>query len=161
LNQFRLGADTASINYERRIAIMYRSILIPLDGSEIAETILPEIEHFAPDYSTRIVVVRVCQAQAMTERYASEVQSRVVQEVEAYLEDMKARLNAKGFTVELHICSGAAAWEILDLSERTDVDLIAMSTHGRSGIGRWLLGSVAEKVLRHSRKPVLLLPAKS
>jgi nucleotide-binding universal stress UspA family protein len=140
---------------------MYHSILIPLDGSEIAETILPEIQNLTPDYSARIVVVRVCHAQAMTEKYAAEVQSRVAQEAETYLENMKARLNSKGFTVELHICYGDAAWEILDLSERTNVDLIAMSTHGRSGIGRWLLGSVAEKVLRHSRKPVLLLPAKS
>jgi nucleotide-binding universal stress UspA family protein len=156
-----LGAEAAAINNERRITIMYRSILIPLDGSEIAETILPEIEHLAPDYTSRIVVVRVCHAQAMTEKYAVEVHPRVVQEAEAYLENMKARLNSKGFTVELHICYGDAAWEILDLSERANVDLIAMSTHGRSGIGRWLLGSVAEKVLRHSRKPVLLLPVQS
>lgn len=139
---------------------MYRSILIPLDGSELAETVLSELDHVAMTSSTRLVLIRVCPVHAVTEKYASEARSNFVQMAESYLEDMKAQLNAKGFTVEVHVCYGDPAFEILDLAERSDVDLIAMSTHGRSGFGRWLLGSVAEKVIRHSGKPVLLRPVK-
>lgn len=139
---------------------MYKSVLIPLDGSELAETILSDLDHVATASSTRIVLIRVCPVHAVTEKYASEAHSQMVQSAEAYLENMKAQLNAKGFTVEVHVCYGDPAFEILDLSDRADVNLIAMSTHGRSGFGRWLLGSVAEKVIRHSSKPVLLRPVK-
>ncbi|MGD9211773.1 MAG: universal stress protein [Desulfobacteraceae bacterium] len=139
---------------------MYRSVLVPLDGSELAETILSELDHIAISSSTRMILIRVCPVHAVAERYASESHSRIVQAAEAYLENMKALLNAKGFTVEVHVCYGDPALEILDLADRADVSLIAMSTHGRSGLGRWLLGSVAEKVVRHSNQPVLLKPVK-
>lgn len=139
---------------------MYKSVLIPLDGSELAETILSELDHMAITSSTRLVLIRVCPVHAVTEKYASEARSQIVQAAESYLENMKAQLNSKGFTVEVHVCYGDPAFEVLDLADRADVNLIAMSTHGRSGFGRWLLGSVAEKIVRHSNKPVLLKPAK-
>ncbi len=139
---------------------MYRSVLVPLDGSELAENILSELEHVAIASSTRMVLIRVCPVHAVAERYASEARSQIVQSAESYLENMKALLNSKGYTVEVHVCYGDPAFEILDLADRADVSLIAMSTHGRSGFGRWLLGSVAEKVVRHSNKPVLLKPVK-
>ena len=140
---------------------MYKSILIPLDGSELAESILIELDQVSVTSTSRLVLIRVCPIYAVSERYVSEANSQIVQVAESYLENMKARLNAKGFTVEVHVCYGDPAFEILDLSDRADVDLIAMSTHGRSGFGRWLLGSVAEKVIRHSGKPVLLKPVKT
>ena len=140
---------------------MYESVLIPLDGSELAESILTELDKIAITSSTRLVLIRVCSGQVVSERYLSETRSQFVQEAESYLENMKARLNAKGFTVEVHVCYGDPAFEILDLADLVDVNLIAMSTHGRSGFGRWLLGSVAEKVIRHSNKPVLLKPVRT
>lgn len=140
---------------------MYKSVLIPLDGSELAETILSDLNHVATASATRIVLIRVCPVHAVTEKYASEARSHIAQVAESYLENMKAQLNAKGFTVEVHVCYGDPAFEILDLADRADVNLITMSTHGRSGFGRWLLGSVAEKVVRHSTKPVLLKPVRS
>ena len=139
---------------------MYKSVLIPLDGSELAETILSELEHIATNTYTRLVLIRACPVHTAAERYTTEANSRIVQAAETYLENMKAELNARGFTVEVHVCYGDPAFEILDLADRADVNLIAMSTHGRSGFGRWLLGSVAEKVVRHSKKPVLLKPVK-
>ncbi len=139
---------------------MYKSVLIPLDGSELAETVLSELEHIATNTYTRLVLIRACPVHAVAERYASEANSRIVQAAETYLENMKANLNARGFTVEVHVCYGDPAFEILDLADRADVNLIAMSTHGRSGFGRWLLGSVAEKVTRHSKRPVFLKPVK-
>jgi nucleotide-binding universal stress UspA family protein len=140
---------------------MYKSILIPLDGSELAESILFELDQVAMTSTSRLVLIRVCPIYAVSERYISEAHSQIVQVAESYLENMKARLNSKGFTVEVHVCYGDPAFEILDLADRTDVNLIAMSTHGRSGFGRWLLGSVAEKVIRHSSKPLLLKPVKT
>ena len=140
---------------------MYKSILIPLDGSELAESILFELDQMAVTTTSRLVMIRVCPIYAVSERYISEAHSQIVQVAESYLENMKAQLNAKGFTVEVHVCYGDPAFEILDLADRADVNLIAMSTHGRSGFGRWLLGSVAEKVIRHSSKPILLKPVKT
>jgi len=140
---------------------MYKSILIPLDGSELAESILFELDQMAVTTTSRLVLIRVCPIYAVSERYISEAHSQIVQVAESYLENMKAQLNAKGFTVEVHVCYGDPAFEILDLADRADVNLIAMSTHGRSGFGRWLLGSVAEKVIRHSSKPILLKPVKT
>ena len=140
---------------------MYESVLIPLDGSELAESILTELDQIAITSGTRLVLIRVCSVHTISNSYVSETRSQIVQEAESYLENMKARLNSKGFTVEVHVCYGDPAFEILDLAELVDVNLIIMSTHGRSGFGRWLLGSVAEKVIRHSSKPVLLKPVRT
>ncbi len=74
-----------------------------------------------------------------------------------YLEKIKKQLEAKGLKVDTHVRYGQDAEEILDHASQKDVDLIAMTTHGRSGIKRFLLGSVAEKILRHSAKPVFLV----
>ena len=75
------------------------------------------------------------------------------------MEKLKEQLFAKIIDIELHAPYGDPAEKILEVCLRHDIDLIAMSTHGRSGIGRWLLGSIADKVVRHSEKPVLLLRA--
>ena len=66
-------------------------------------------------------------------------------------------MKAKGLTVDTHVRYGDEAEEILDHASQKDIDLVAMTTHGRSGVKRFLLGSVAEKILRHSTKPVFLV----
>jgi nucleotide-binding universal stress UspA family protein len=82
-------------------------------------------------------------------------------EAETYLDGKVAGLRAEGFdrVIATAIQGDAAAGEIIDLALSTPHDLIAMSTHGRSGIGRWVLGSVAERVIQHSQDPVLLIRA--
>ena len=87
----------------------------------------------------------------------SEAEVKVVREAEEYLDKLKKRLEAKGFKVETHVRYGHDAEDILDHAAQKDIDLIAMTTHGRSGIKRFLLGSVAEKVLHHSTKPIFLI----
>jgi nucleotide-binding universal stress UspA family protein len=82
---------------------------------------------------------------------------KVVREAEEYLRGIENRLKAKGFKVDSHVRYGNDAEEILDHAAQKDIDLIAMTTHGRSGVKRFLLGSVAEKILRHSPKPVFLV----
>ncbi len=139
---------------------MYKTILVPLDGSHLAEAILPEIEKVASCMRARIVLLRVCRAHVFPGKDPTEAEVEVVRKAEAYLDNIEAQLTAKGFDAEVHVRYGDVADEILNHSKRNDIDLISMCTHGRSGLGRWLLGSVAEKIVRHSEKPVLLLRAK-
>ena len=139
---------------------MYKSILVPLDGSKLAEAILPEIEKVASCMQARIILLRVCRAHVFPGKDPTEAEVEVVRNAEKYLLAIAADLHAKGFEAEVHVRYGDVAEEILNHSKRNEIDLISMSTHGRSGLGRWLLGSVAEKIVRHSEKPVLLLRPK-
>jgi nucleotide-binding universal stress UspA family protein len=138
---------------------VYKSILVPLDGSKLAEAILPEIEKIAFELKSRIILVRVSQAYVFPGVDPSDAQIRAIRQSEEYLRGLERQLTSRGFEVEVHTPYGDSAEKILETCSRYDFDLIAMSTHGRSGLGRWLLGSVAEKVVRHSEKPVLLLRA--
>jgi nucleotide-binding universal stress UspA family protein len=84
------------------------------------------------------------------------------QRVKAEMTDLEDQLKGKGLEVNQLIVSGVSAGdEIIDASKKVAADLIVMSTHGRSGLSRWLLGNVAEKVLRHSEVPVLLVNARA
>ena len=134
----------------------YKSILVPLDGSALAEAILPEIEKLAGCVGARIILLRVSRAHVFPGKDPTKAEIEVVRRAEEYVAEIRDRLAGKGFEVEAHVRYGAVAEEILTHSARNDVDLIAMSTHGRSGLGRWALGSVAEKIVRRSVKPVLL-----
>ncbi|MBW1648678.1 MAG: universal stress protein [Deltaproteobacteria bacterium] len=136
---------------------MYRNILVPLDGSPLAEAILPEIEKFASGaVMPRVVLIRVVPAHHIPGQDAVEWQARMIRRAEDYIEKVKQQLESKGMTVDHHVPYGDPAAKILEVCELYNYDLIAMSTHGRSGLGRWLMGSVADKVVRHSRFPVLL-----
>lgn len=136
---------------------MYRSILVPLDGSKLAESILTEVESLALLMNAKLDLVSVRKAHVLPGVDPTDAQVRVVEEAEEYLEKQKEKLSERISEIELHTPYGNPADKILEISKRHNIDLIAMSTHGRSGIGRWLLGSVAEKVVRHSDIPVLLL----
>lgn len=140
----------------------YAKILVPLDGSAVAEAILPEAEKVAIAFKSTISLLRVAYAPTVPGTDPTEAQVAVVQEAEEYLHGIEQRLQAKGFSVDSHVRYGDEAEEILDhCTQHHDIDLIAMSTHGRSGVKRWILGSVAEKVLRHATKPIFLVRAMS
>ena len=132
-------------------------ILVPLDGSKCAETILPRVEELVTGKKTGICLLRVVSASTFPGVDPTEAQVKVVREAEDYLEGLKEHLRAKGLDVDTHVRYGDDAEEILDHAAQKEIDLIAMSTHGRSGVKRFFLGSVAEKVLRHSPKPVYLV----
>jgi len=132
-------------------------ILVPLDGSECAENILSKVEKLATDLKAGIALLRVAYAHTFPGVDPTEAEVKIVREAEEYLQGIEKRLKAKGFRVESHVRYGDGAGEILDHAAQKDVDLIAMSTHGRSGVKRWLLGSVAEKLLRHATKPIFLV----
>jgi len=132
-------------------------ILVPLDGSPCAEAVIPKIEELAAGKTTGICLLRVVFAPVFPGVDPTEAQVKVVREAEEYLKGLENRLRAKGLDVDTHVRYVNDAEEILDHAAQKDIDLIAMSTHGRNGIKRFLLGSVAEKVLRHAQKPVFLV----
>ena len=138
---------------------MFKKILVPLDGFPLAESILPQVAALARQHSAELVVLRVARAHNFPWADPTEAQVEVLREAEKYLGELEQRLKGQGLRVSSVVRYGDAAEEILDHTNLSGVDLIAMSTHGRTGVSRWVLGSVAEKVLRHSTHPLLLVRA--
>jgi len=132
---------------------VYSKILVPLDGSEIAESILPHVKDMAVAHGAEVILLRVLPATGVLPSAAE----REAMEARNYLSAVEKRLQQQGVNARFTIRHGEDAEEITDYAEVNDVDLIAMSTHGRSGVGRWIFGSVAEKVLRGTNKPILLV----
>jgi nucleotide-binding universal stress UspA family protein len=132
-------------------------VLVPLDGSGCAEMILPKVEKLATELKASIALLRVAYAHTFPGVDPSDAEVKVVHEAEEYLRGIENRLKTKGFKVDSHVRYGNEAEEILDHAAQKDIDFIAMTTHGRSGVKRFLIGSVAEKILRHSPKPIFLV----
>ena len=139
------------------------ALVVPLDGSNLAESALPHVEDLARKMSLPISLIRVVSLTAATYpddgEYAFSSQLDQVMESTAvdYLQQRQAELEQKGFTVESRVEKGYPAAAVIDFAEDRGSSLIVMSTHGRSGLGRWILGSVADRVLRASFSPVLVL----
>jgi nucleotide-binding universal stress UspA family protein len=138
----------------------FTKILIPLDGSSLAELALDKVGNLATKDRTTITLLRAGEAHVVPPLDPVEAQVAVMREAETYLADVAARLRARGFQkVETSVWYGAPATAIVEAADVQKPDLIVMSTHGRSGIGRLILGSVAESVLRGTTTPILLLRA--
>jgi nucleotide-binding universal stress UspA family protein len=135
----------------------FQRILVPLDGSECAENVLPKVEKLATELKANLSLLRVAVAHTFPGADPTEAEVKVVREAESYLGKVEEGLKAKGFKVDSHVRYGNDAEEILEHASQKDIDMIAMTTHGRSGVKRFLLGSVAEKVLRYSSKPIFLV----
>jgi nucleotide-binding universal stress UspA family protein len=141
---------------------MYQKILVPLDGSELAECVLPHVKAIASGCDVKqLILLRVVEPLHGGE-IPSDISSEVLQEADInaakeYLAKIKAQLSKEGFDVEAEVLTGRSAEIISDFAQRNEVDLIALSTHGRSGISRWVFGSVADRVVRSSSVPVLLI----
>ena len=143
---------------------MYKKILVPLDGSMTAEAVLPYVEAFAAGFKTAVELLSIIDIGAMTTHLAPErvrhLDSIVAYEEKkcaAYLDDVAKLFTHTG--VNCRIVRGTPAEIILESTHDDRDTLIAMATHGRSGVTRWLLGSVAEKVLRGTTTPLFLVRA--
>lgn len=124
-----------------------RSVLVALDGSELSETVLERVRPLVGRDGDETYVVHVTEPGVETARAGDE-----------YLAKVQARLSAQSIASTTLLKTGEdAAARILEAAEECEAQLIAMSTHGRSGIARWARGSVAERVLRQSRRPVFLV----
>ena len=132
-------------------------ILVPLDGSECAEDVLPKVEELAERKKEGICLLRVALAHTFAGADQTEAQVEVVRKAEEYLHAVEERLKAKGFDVNAHVRYGDEVEEILDHAAQKEIDLIAMATRPHRGVRHFLWGCAAEKVLRHTPKPVFLV----
>lgn len=155
--------DTGRKNNE---AAVLKTVIAPLDGSGLAETALPTVVVLAKSMALEIVLVRAfippSGALYATDEYVPnlvEITEQARREVKSYLEGKVEQLQAEGLSrVSYVLVEGQAAAEIIDLARKTPDNLVAMSTHGRSGVGRWVLGSVTDRVVRYAGDPVLVIP---
>ena len=147
---------------------MYKKILVPLDGSKLAESALRHVEQLAWEMKSLLVLLRVVKPPRSVEHpWAEEMmalnrerEAVFKKEAEIYLAGRKGELRNKKIEAATYIIiSQDVAATILDFAAQQQVDLIAMSRYGRSGPSRWVFGSVAERVLQNAPCPVLLVPS--
>lgn len=135
-------------------------IVVPLDGSALAETALWKAVALTQGQPTTLVLIRAAEAFTLPGADPTDAQVNVVREAEEYLDGVAERVRNGGVQhVETAVWYGAPAPAIVEAARIAKADLIAMTTHGRSGLGRLFLGSVAESVLRSATTPILLLRA--
>lgn len=166
---------------------MLQKILVPLDGSELAEAVLPYVrDNFRRAEPVEVVLLQVvrlpqgrtaaafvpvgadfpAEKQPATDLavdaarfpiYREREIASAKAEAEAYLKPLARRLREDGFATQVAVAFGRPAEEIIRFAEEEGVDIIAMCTLGRSGVSRWMVGSVADKVLRGTNLPILLV----
>ncbi len=144
---------------------MYKKILVPLDGSELANRALDEAQKLANCFGSEIVLFEVVpfmpiygSPELVTPLIVDEKQKEAAEKYLVYLSD---ELKKKGLRTTGVVRTGQqVAVEIIDFAKESGADLIVMCTHGRSGITRWVLGSVALKVLTRAETPILLIRSK-
>ena len=150
---------------------MYKKILVPLDGSKLAECALPHVEELAKGCGTeKVILVSVTErvqgyrafeepSQPLGQQLVPEAFGKKEEQAQRYLGRIAKAMKAKGVKVGTEVLFGDPAEEIVIYAKHPGCDIIVMSSHGRSGISRWTHGSVADKVFRHSPVPVLMVRA--
>jgi len=152
---------------------MYERILVPLDGSKIGEAALPYVEDLvsklSPEVKAEVILLQVLSpvTSYITRGYAipdvdhtKEEMEQNRKKAEEYLNKTGEALRNKGVAVTAEVREGSAAEEIVKLAEEINANIIAMSTHGRSGLSRWAFGSVTDRVLRLEGKiPIAMVRA--
>jgi nucleotide-binding universal stress UspA family protein len=147
----------------------FKTVIIPLDGSPLAEQVLPYLTPLAKSLGLMVTLVRVIPPEGLhfgyrdyPEGYSEDfvIKEETEKYAADYLNRISSRLREDGLTsIEECILRGNPAEAIVDLAQATPDSLVAMTTHGRSGVGRWVLGSVTDRVVRHSGGPVLVVRA--
>lgn len=149
---------------------MFNHLLVPLDGSHLAEAALPAATELASKFKSKMTLVWVIQPPHLIMTAANgsvyaqlltEMRNQSEQDAQSYLRNHKGSLRQQGYDVQAVVVEGEnVADALLDVAADRAIDTIVMSTHGRGGISRWVFGSVADKVLRQAEVPVLLIRAK-
>jgi nucleotide-binding universal stress UspA family protein len=146
---------------------MYQKILVPLDGSELAECVLAHVDALARGCQAKSVVfIRVVEPirqtggeyvidQDQLKKFESENRLAAGE----YLKKISAKVSLGGAVVKTEVVSGRPAEILADYATKNQVDLIVIATHGRSGVSRWVWGSVADRILRSACIPVLMVRA--
>ena len=148
----------------------FNRVIVPVDGSPLAEAVLPHVTLISKGLDLAVHLVRVIPTHEhlrlavppdlFSGVSADSALKRETEEAAEYLEGLKERLLNQGVgPVDVHLLHGDPASSIIDIGSETRDRLVAMTTHGRSGVGRWILGSVADRIIRYSGDPVLLVRA--
>jgi nucleotide-binding universal stress UspA family protein len=138
---------------------MFKKILVPLDGSKLAEKILPQVKELVKFSGAEVHLLKVVMSYEIDPKKDKEELEKLAGEAQEYMDQVAARLKKKGIQASATVAYGKDAVQICDYASGKKCNLIAMSTHGRSGLSRWALGSVADKVLQCSSVPVMLFRA--
>ena len=150
---------------------MYNNILVTLDGSDLAESALSHLEiAYKGCGNPKVTVLRVIEP--LPTRYGGEAATgleEIMQQAEAeqekdaklYMDTISSKLSNAGIPVTTKLFKGNAAEVIIDFIEKNGIDLLIIATHGRSGISRWVWGSVTDRVLRSICIPVTVVPSPS
>jgi nucleotide-binding universal stress UspA family protein len=146
---------------------MYQKIMIPLDGSKLAECVLPHVEALARGCDiVDVALVRAVQPLQLTvgdfaleASQVARVDAESKAEAAKYLDEVAKRLSAGGARVTTEVLVGKDTEALADYATNNAFDLIVIATHGRSGIKRWVWGSVADRLLRAACVPVLMVRA--
>jgi nucleotide-binding universal stress UspA family protein len=147
---------------------MYRKILVPLDGSDLAECVLPHVESIARGCGAKgIILLRVIEPYeitpssgdvgAVSEEEIKRANVRRRTEIEEYLAGVESRICSAGVDIQKEVLIGKAAESIIDYANGSEIDLVTIATHGRSGVSRWVWGSIADRILRSACVPVLMI----
>ncbi len=140
---------------------MYRRVLIPLDRSSLAEQALPHAIAQARNFEAELILLRVLEpfpsVRGLSPKDLEEIEQQANTWAREYLERLAADIREQGIPVQAVIIDGRPHVEIPQFAETHQVDLIVMSTRGQSGLSRWLMGSVADRVVRGAHVPVLLV----
>lgn len=151
---------------EREGHSMYKDILVPLDGSKRAEKILPDVEELARVCNAGVIFLRVMGCPPVDsgivgvpfdEEQCRKESQRRREDVEAYLESWQSKFRERGIAARTHLGAGPVVEAILETAEHEGADLIALASHGRSGLSRVFYGSVAAGVLHRADRPLLLI----
>ncbi len=145
---------------------MFKHLLVPLDGSKLAELALPLAKSLAAQFNSRIILLQVVplpyavgfghEASGVYSNLNS-INQDLKRAAATYMEEKRLELHKAGIQVDVQLVIGQSPAEaILTTVDELNADTIVMSTHGRSGVMRWVFGSVADKVLRQARVPILL-----
>ncbi len=147
---------------------MFDKILVCLDGSKIAEQILSYVEIQATQFVSTVILLQVVTVSGtalagagsapLSEEIAIEQLKIAEREAKSYLQSIAESLEAKGIETEAVVIQGyQVGEEIIDYAKKNDIDLIAIATHGRTGLGRVVFGSIADYILHNSSLPLLVI----
>lgn len=145
---------------------MYNQILVPLDGSELAEMALPHAESLALKYDATLVLLSIVTPPVITGRGANAMElfekkiDTLMQDADEYLEKLKASLAEKQIKAETYTKLGPVVKSILEFADNDNVDLVLIASHGRSGLGRFFFGSVAAGILNRVGQPLMVIRCK-
>ena len=154
-------------NIEASTEKLFSRILIPLDGSELGEAALPYVQELSNKLSTEVTLLQVVAPGKHVHTigglnyvpFKEQILESMKTEAIQYLEKVSQKLTGTKAITKRELRIGDAAHEIIEFADETNTSLIAMSTHGYSGVKQWIMGSIAQKILQAGSKPILFVKA--